>query len=65
MLRFLVLIPEKKSLRLAQKTMGCRNVDKVMDAFAKVNLSPVTLSKRHDVKRLDNLYSHFLPLQKQ
>lgn len=62
MLRLLVLIPEKKSLYLAQKAMNCRDVEKVMDAFAKVNLSPVTLSKRHDVKRLDNLYSYFLPL---
>ena len=59
MLRLLVLIPEKKSIHLAQKAMDCRNREKVMDAFAKINLSPVTLSKRHDVKRLDNLYSHF------
>lgn len=60
MLRLLVLIPEKKSLRLAQKAMKCRDVNKVMDAFAKINLSPVTISKRHDVKHLDNLYSYLI-----
>ena len=56
MLRLLVLIPEKKSLHLAQKTAGFRDMEKVMEAFAKINLPPVTLSKRHDVKRLDNFY---------
>lgn len=56
MIRLLALIPEKKSLYLAQKEMNCRNVEKVMEAFAKINLSPVTISKRHDVKHLDNLY---------
>lgn len=57
MLRLLALIPKKKSLHLAQKEMNCRNVEKVMEAFAKINLSPVTISKRHDVKQLENLYS--------
>lgn len=60
MLRLLTLIPEKKSLHLAQKEMNCRDVNKVMEAFAKIHLSPVTISKRHDVKHLDNLYSYFL-----
>lgn len=60
MLRLLALIPEKKSLHLAQKEMNCRDVDKVMEAFTKIHLSPVTISKRHDVKRLENLYSYFL-----
>lgn len=60
MLRLLDLIPEKKSLHLAQKAMNCRDVEKVMDTFAKINLSPVTISKRHEVKHLDNLYSYFL-----
>jgi len=57
MLRLLALIPEKKSLYLAQKAMNCRNIEKVMDAFAKIDLSPVTISKRHDVKHMENLYS--------
>lgn len=50
------LIPEKKSLYLVQKAMKCRNIEKVMDAFAKISLSPVTISKRHDVKYLINIY---------
>lgn len=60
MLRLLVLIPEKKSLRLAQKAMNCRNMEKIMDSFAKINLSPVTISKRHDVKYLECLYAYLL-----
>lgn len=58
MQRLLVLIPEKKSLHLAQKAMNCRDIEKVMEVFAKINLSPVTLGKRHDVKRLESLYSY-------
>ena len=60
MLRLLVLIPEKKSLHLAQKAMNCRNIEKIMDSFAKINLSPVTISKRHDVKYLECLYAYLL-----
>ena len=60
MLRLLVLIPEKKSLRFAQKSMNCRNLEKIMDSFAKINLSPVTISKRQDVKYLENLYAYLL-----
>ena len=60
MLRLVTLIPEKKSLYLAQKAMNCRNIEKVMEAFAKINLSPITVSKRHDVQYLKNLYSYLL-----
>ena len=60
MLRLLVLIPEKKSLHLAQKSMNCRNMEKIMDAFAKISLSPITISKRHDVKYLECLYTFLL-----
>lgn len=60
MLRLLTLIPEKKSLHLAQKAMNCRDVEKVMDAFAKLCLSPVTISKRHEVKQLECLYEYIL-----
>lgn len=60
MLRLLALIPDKKSMHLAQKAMNCRDVEKVMEAFTKINLSPVTISKRHEVKRLENIYSFFL-----
>jgi len=38
--------------------MNCRNIEKVMEAFAKIDLSPVTISKRHDVKHLENLYAY-------
>lgn len=60
MLRLLNLIPEKKSLLLAQKALNCRDVEKVMMAFTKANLSPVTIAKRHAAKHLENLYSFFL-----
>lgn len=60
MLQLLTLIPEKKSLYLAQKTMNCRNMEKIIDSFAKINLSPITISKRQDVKYLRNLYLYFL-----
>ena len=60
MLRLVELIPEKKSLYLAQKAMNCRGIEKVMEEFAKINVSPVTISKRHEVKYLRSLYSYFL-----
>lgn len=60
MLRLLALIPEKKSLHLAQKAMNCRDVEKVMDAFAKLCFSLVTISKRHEVKQLECLYEYIL-----
>lgn len=60
LLRLLILILEKKSLHLAQKAMNCRNMEKIMDSFAKINLSPVTISKRQDVKYLECLYAYLL-----
>lgn len=60
MLRLVALIPEKKSVYLAQKAMNCRNMEKVMKAFAKINLSPVTISKRLDVKWLMSVYEYLL-----
>ena len=60
MLRLLALIPEKKSLHLAQKAMNCRDMDKVMKTFAEIGLSPVTISKRHEVKQLECLYEYIL-----
>ena len=56
MARLLILVSQKKSLRLAQKEMNCRNVEMVMEAFAQINLAPVALSKRHSAKFLGNLY---------
>ena len=60
MLRLMALIPEKKSLYLAQKAMDCRNIEKIMDVFAKINISPVMISKRQDVKYLENIYEYLL-----
>ena len=56
MLQLVVLIPEKKSLYLAQKAMKYRNMEKIMDEFAKISISPVTISKRQDVRQLRNIY---------
>ena len=58
MLRLLELIPAKKSLYLAVKEMGDRNIYKVAEAFEGINVSPVTISKRHDIKKLDSLYNY-------
>lgn len=60
MLRLVTLIPEKKSLYLAQKSMDCRNIEKIMEAFVKINVSPVTISKRQDVTQLENIYEYFV-----
>ena len=58
MLRLIELIPEKKSLLLAQKALNYRGIDDVMEMFEKIEVSPVTISKRHDIKKLDNLYKY-------
>lgn len=63
MLRLVALIPEKKSLYLAQKSMNCRNMEKVMKAFVKINVSPVTISKRQEVKYLNNVYEYLYEIQ--
>ena len=58
MLRLLVLVPEKKSLLLAQKALGCRRTEDVMEMFSSIEVSPVTISKRHDFKKLENIYKY-------
>jgi hypothetical protein len=58
MLHLLKLLPEKKSLYLAQKALNCRNIDQVMDTFSEIEVSPITISKRHNEKILDNLYKY-------
>lgn len=58
MLRFIELIPKKKSLYLAQKELNDRNIEKIIKMFAAINVSPVTISKRHNIKFLENLYSY-------
>ncbi len=57
MLRLVELIPKKKSLLLAQNELNDRNVKAVMENFKVLDISPVTISKRHDVKHLKSLYS--------
>lgn len=58
MLRLIGLIPEKKSLLLAQKAMSYREPDKLLAAFADIGLSPVTISKRMNAEYLPSLYSY-------
>jgi len=60
MLRLLTLIPEKKSLLLAQKAMAYRHPNDLLIEFAKINLSPVTISKRQEVKSLRNIYDYLV-----
>lgn len=60
MLHLVALIPEKKSLLLAQKALNYRRIDDVMEAFAKINVSLITISKRHDIKHLKCLYSYLI-----
>jgi len=60
MLQLIELVPKKKSLYLAQKEMNDRNIDKIMAMFAKIKVSPVTISKRHNIEFLKNLYSYLL-----
>ena len=62
MLRLMELIPEKKSLYLAQKAMNYRNVEKVVEMFARINLSPITISKRQDIKWLKSIYEYLVKL---
>lgn len=58
MIRLIALIPEKKSLWLAQKAMGSRDMDRIMEEFGKMELVPVTIDKRNKMKQLKNIYSY-------
>lgn len=64
MLRLIDLIPEKKSLLLAQKAMQCRQMDEVMETFAEIGLSPVTIGKRDPILHIKNIYSYMGSIQK-
>lgn len=61
MLALLELIPKKKSLYLAIKELNNRNIDRILAEFYKHNLSPVTISKRHNASHLKSLYTFFDP----
>lgn len=58
MISLVRLIPEKKSLLLAQKALNCRRVDDVMREFARIGVSPVTLSKREKILFLDSIFKN-------
>lgn len=60
MIRLVALVPEKKSLWLAQKAMNCRDMERVMRESARIDVSPVTIDKRSEMQQLENIY-HFLP----
>jgi len=56
MIQLIQLIPKKKSALLAAKELNARNIEAIIKEFIKIDLSPVSLSKRMDVNHLDNLY---------
>lgn len=58
MLRFLTLVKEKKSIHLAIKALNYRQFNNILSAFTDINVSPVTISKRRDAKKLNSLYSY-------
>lgn len=60
MIRLVELIPEKRSLYLAQKAMNYRNTEKIMDSFMGIDVSPVTISKRQDTKYVENIYKYMM-----
>jgi len=56
MLRLVGLIPTKKSLHLAIKTLNDRNIERILDEFYTNCICPVTISKRQEIKHLESLY---------
>lgn len=58
MLKLVELIPIKKSLHLAQKALNAWDIKDIMKEFGKINVSPVTISKRSDCKELKSLYDY-------
>ena len=60
MLRLLSQIPTKKSILLAQKALGARDIGDIMLEFQEINLSPVCISRRQEVDYLENLYVYLM-----
>ncbi|GHU46700.1 hypothetical protein FACS1894120_3960 [Clostridia bacterium] len=56
MTALLETIPKKKSLQLAQKKLGYRDIGSVMEWFNAQGLSPICVSKRCEYKQLLSLY---------
>ena len=58
MIQLVELIPNKRSILLAQKELNYRKIDQVMDTFRSIELSPVTISKRQNISTLKNIYKY-------
>jgi hypothetical protein len=58
MLELLNLIPQKKSLLLAQEALNYERIDKVMEIFRIMELSPITISNRHSVEKLEGIHRY-------
>ena len=57
MTKLIDLIPKKKSLYSSFKEFDYRDKEKMLNWFAKIDVSPLILSKRAPHKPLDNIYS--------
>lgn len=60
MIALIKLIPKKKSLYLAAKELKLRDLNEVLCWFAKIGVSPITISKREQIDYLKNLYDMIL-----
>jgi len=56
MINYMKLIPTTKSVLSAQQSLGERKIEKIKKEFAMLGLSPITITKRQDVKHLRCLY---------
>ena len=45
-------------INMAQKALNYRIIDKVMKTFFDIEVAPITISKRHGIKKLDNIYNY-------
>ena len=60
MISLIQLIPKKKSLYLAVKELNIRDTNEILRWFAKIGVSPITISKREKIDHLKNLYDMVL-----
>lgn len=60
MISLIQLIPKKKSLYLAIKELNIRDTNEILCWFAKIGVSPITISKREKINYLKNLYDMIL-----
>lgn len=59
MLCLIRLIAKRKSLYQALKEVNVRKSEEILLWFAKINVSPITISAREEIDFLENLYSYF------